>query len=135
MIVCCLRFISNDYIAKAKLAKMSSLSSSGWSSSISSMLISLPKRSKITSTGNRIPLIQGFPWQISGSWVMRVFRFFIDVFFAKYTKYLLHYQEKKNEVFHSILMLSIGERFFLVSLNSATIGGRIFVLMEQGFDF
>jgi hypothetical protein len=66
---------------------------------------------------------------------MRVFRFFIDVFFAKYTKYLLHYQEKKNEVFHSILMLSIGERFFLVSLNSATIGGRIFVLMEQGFDF
>jgi len=49
----------------------SSGSSSGWSAIISSGLIPEASISKITSTGHLIPRIQGLPWQISESIVIR----------------------------------------------------------------
>ncbi len=54
-------------LRKWKTARKSSFSNSECSERICSWLIPEESISKITSTGQRMPLIQGFPWQIEES--------------------------------------------------------------------
>jgi len=61
----------NIIFVYSKHTKITSSSNSAWSSKISSLLIPEPNISNITSTGNLMPLIQAFPWQILGWEEMR----------------------------------------------------------------
>lgn len=63
-------------LAYSRLANISSRSNSGWSSIISSVVISESNKSSTTSTGQRIPRMQGFPWQILG-FIVILFAYFM----------------------------------------------------------
>jgi hypothetical protein len=68
-----------ESFAKLSAALMSSFSSSGWSDMISSVDIPALSISRMTSTGHRIPLITGLPWQTAGSIVILLAKVFINV--------------------------------------------------------